>query len=266
MPEEKIVDAEVVEETGPKAVDTEPKASDAKPADNGTTSPPSPKTDKSSWVHADDYADKVMAKKVEARIDIPDEEDEEKITKEVEQISKEKLDQKINAYDCYMVAKFVIKLIHTLVVEGSRWWAQEKSGNQFRVPEKELQDMSKLLGGIFYRLQVKIGPVAAFGLMALMAFGGSFYQAHQIRTEKKDTKAQKRIAEDKEKAAALKNKRQRGILAMITEKGRTVKQLMAKMPKTRETAIRKALNEMVKAKKIVVDKKNQPHVYRLAKD
>lgn len=222
----------------------------------------------------DDYADNLLKKKTKAAAPDPtieDQQDPDKVSKEVENISKDKIDQKINSYDCYLAAKFVIKLLHALVVEGCRWWAEEDSGKQFRVPASELDDLSKMLGAIFYKWQVKIGVVGVFVMMFLMTFGGSMWQAHTVRKEKSGSKKGRRKRKKRKlKTQAEKtdqgfkpSKKQVKILELLKENNRTVKQLLKNFTGTNETAVRRELKSLVDERVIVEDKTNTPYVYKL---
>lgn len=160
------------------------------------------------------------------------------------------------------VAELLIDLVDAVNSTAVGAWVKEKP-DQFQLPSTQRKRLAGFLAKVFYKYQVKMGPVAGLIIAAVLYFGLVWKAGWDIKKEKKIEEERKAIEEQKAKNRAKKEAFRNKINATLGVERLTLKTLSERMGMTEE-AIKPELELMINIGTIKGDHSDLPVKYSIA--
>lgn len=130
--------------------------------------------------------------------------------------------------DLMVTAEFVIEFLDAANSSGVSWFSGEKA-SQFELEKSKKKTLTTLLAKVFYKYQVKLGPVATLIFAAILYFGMTWKAGWDIKKEKKEeairVENEKRKELQRKKLEAYRNR----IMATIGVSSMSLKDIAEKM-------------------------------------
>lgn len=160
------------------------------------------------------------------------------------------------------VSELVIDLIDTINSTAVGAFAGEKA-SKFELEASKRKRLAGFLARVFFKYQVKMGPVAGLVIAALLYFGLTWKMGYDIKKEKKIDAERKAADDQKEKNRQRKDAFRNKVIAQLGDEHLTLKKLSDRMGLTAE-GIKPEIELMLNLGTIKADHSDGPIKYSLA--